>query len=78
MPRSIELRDSGGQTIEEKTLKTYQCDLWRGGFEGFLSSGAQTFCLFIAIRFFNAGETIKALIAAAPFMGMFLSMLLLH
>ena len=78
MPRSIELRDSGGQTIEEKTLKTYHCDLWRGGFEGILSSGAQTFCLFIAIRFFNAGETIKALIAAAPFMGMFLSMLLLH
>ena len=78
MPRSIELRESGGQTIEEKTLKTYHCDLWRGGFEGVLSSGAQTFCLFIAIRFFNAGETIKALIAASPFMGMFLSMLLLH
>ena len=78
MPRSIELRESGDQTLEEKTLKTYHCDLWRGGFEGVLSSGAQTFCLFIAIRFFNAGETIKALIAAAPFMGMFLSMLLLH
>lgn len=78
MPRSIELRESGDQTLEEKTLKTYHCDLWRGGFEGILSSGAQTFCLFIAIRFFNAGETIKALIAAAPFMGMFLSMLLLH
>jgi len=72
------LRESGDQTLEEKTLKTYHCDLWRGGFEGILSSGAQTFCLFIAIRFFNAGETIKALIAAAPFMGMFLSMLLLH
>ncbi len=78
MPRTIELREPGGQTLEEKTLKTYHCDLWRGGFEGVLSSGAQTFCLFIAIRFFNAGETIKALIAAAPFMGMFLSMLLLH
>ena len=78
MPRSIELRESGDQTLEEKTIKTYHCDLWRGGFEGILSSGAQTFCLFIAIRFFNAGETIKALIAAAPFMGMFLSMLLLH
>ena len=78
MPRSIELRESRDQTLEEKTLKTYHCDLWRGGFEGILSSGAQTFCLFIAIRFFNAGETIKALIAAAPFMGMFLSMLLLH
>ena len=78
MPRSIELREPGGETLEEKTVKTYHCDLWRGGFEGVLSSGAQTFCLFIAIRFFNAGETIKALIAAAPFMGMFLSMLLLH
>ena len=78
MPRSIELRETGGETLEEKTVKTYHCDLWRGGFEGVLSSGAQTFCLFIAIRFFNAGETIKALIAAAPFMGMFLSMLLLH
>ena len=78
MPRAIELKETGDQTLEEKTLKTYHCDLWRGGFEGVLSSGAQTFCLFIAIRFFNAGETIKALIAAAPFMGMFLSMLLLH
>ena len=78
MSRAIELRETGGKSLEEKTLKTYHCDLWRGGFEGVLSSGAQTFCLFIAIRFFNAGETIKALIAAAPFMGMFLSMLLLH
>ena len=78
MSRAIELRETDDQTLEEKTLKTYHCDLWRGGFEGVLSSGAQTFCLFIAIRFFNAGETIKALIAAAPFMGMFLSMLLLH
>ena len=78
MSRAIELKETGDQTLEEKTLKTYHCDLWRGGFEGVLSSGAQTFCLFIAIRFFNAGETIKALIAAAPFMGMFLSMLLLH
>ena len=78
MSRAIELRETDDQTLEEKTLKTYHCDLWRGGFEGVLSSGAQTFCLFIAIRFFNAGETIKAFIAAAPFMGMFLSMLLLH
>lgn len=63
---------------EDKTRKTYHCDLWRGGFEGVLSSGAQTFCLFIAIRYFNADEVTKALIAAAPFMGMFLSMALLH
>lgn len=72
------MRESADRTLQEKTQKTYRCDLWRGGFEGVLSSGAQTFCLFIAIRFFNAGEITKALIAAAPFMGMFLSMVLLH
>jgi hypothetical protein len=65
-------------TSVQITQKTYICDLWRGGFEGVLSSGAQTFCLFIAIRYFNAEEITKALIAAAPFMGMFLSMVLLH
>jgi predicted MFS family arabinose efflux permease len=65
-------------TSEKITQKTYKCDLWRGGFEGVLSSGSQTFCLFIAIRYFNAEEFTKALIAAAPFMGMFLSMALLH
>ena len=72
------MKESAYLNLEEKTQKTYRCDLWRGSFEGVLSSGSQTFCLFIAIRFFNAGETTKALIAAAPFMGMFLSMLLLH
>ena len=78
MQGSIELRFSDNPGLIDKTKKTYLCDLWRGGFEGVLSSGAQTFCLFIAIRFFNAGDIIKALIAASPFMGMFLSMLLLH
>jgi MFS family permease len=65
-------------TANQITEKTYKCDLWRGGFEGALSSGAQTFCLFIAIRYFNAGDITKSLIAAAPFMGMFLSIFLLH
>ncbi|MFQ5449151.1 MAG: MFS transporter [Nitrospinaceae bacterium] len=60
------------------TLKTYRYDLWRGGFEGVLSTGAQTFCLFIAIRYYHAGETVKSLIASAPFMGMFLSLILVH
>jgi len=72
------LKNSESSKLIDKTTKTYRCDLWRGGFEGVLSSGAQTFCLFIAIRFFHAGDTTKALIAASPFMGMFLSMLLLH
>jgi MFS family permease len=60
------------------TRKTYTCDLARGGFEGMLATGSQTFCLFIAIRYFNADENLKSLIAAAPFMGMFLSVILLH
>lgn len=60
------------------TRRTYHCDLARGGFEGILSTGSQTFCLFIAIRYFHAGENLKSLIAAAPFMGMFLSVILLH
>lgn len=71
-------QDRSTLSSDQITQKTYKCDLWRGGFEGVLSSGAQTFCLFIAIRYFNAGEVTKSLIAAAPFMGMFLSMLLLH
>ena len=71
-------QDHSSLTSDEITQKTYKYDLWRGGFEGVLSSGSQTFCLFIAIRYFNAEETTKALIAAAPFMGMFLSMVLLH
>ena len=71
-------QDRSSLTANEITQKTYKCDLWRGGFEGVLSSGAQTFCLFIAIRYFDAGEILKSLIAAAPFMGMFFSMVLLH
>ena len=50
--------------------KTFKYDLWRGFFEGVLSTGSQTFVLFIAIRHFNADETTKALIGAAPFIGM--------
>lgn len=50
----------------------------RGSCDGVLSAGIQTFALFIAIRHYHAGETIKSLIAASPFMGMFLSMLLVH
>ena len=58
--------------------QTYRCDLWRGFFDGALSAGAQTFSLFIAIRYYSAGEGIKSLIASAPFMGMILSLLLVH
>lgn len=69
------------KTISAKSdisRQTYVCDLFRGGFDGVLHTGAQTFALFIAIRYFDANDAMKSLIAAAPFMGMFLSMLLVH
>ena len=65
-------------TTSEIRRQTYRCDLWRGFFEGILSAGIQTFALLIAIRYYNAGEGLKSLIAAAPFMGMVLSLPLVH
>jgi MFS family permease len=57
---------------------TYRYDLWRGAFRGVLSTGATTFGLFIAIRYFHSGDTLKSVIAGAPFLGMFLSVPLVH
>jgi len=65
-------------TTSELHKTTYKYDLWRGFFEGVMSSGIQTFALFIAIRYYNAGEGIKSLIAAGPFIGMVLSLPLVH
>lgn len=65
-------------TTSEIRDQTYKYDLRRGFFEGILSAGIQTFALFIAIRYYNAGEGLKSLIAAAPFMGMMLSLPLVH
>ncbi len=72
------MKDYSNLSKPDITRRTYTCDLARGSFEGMLSTGSQTFCLFIAIRYFNADETLKSLIAAAPFMGMFLSLILVH
>lgn len=65
-------------TTSEIRKRTYRYDLLRGSFEGILSAGIQTFALLIAIRYYNAGEGLKSLIAASPFMGMILSLLLVH
>jgi hypothetical protein len=58
--------------------KTFRYDLWRGGFDGVLDTGTNTFNLFIAIRYFDAGTGAKSLIAAAPWIGMVLSLALVH
>lgn len=65
-------------TTSEIRRETYRYDLWRGFFEGLLSAGIQTFALLIAIRYYHAGEWSKSLIASAPFMGMILSLFLVH
>tara|TARA_B100001964_G_scaffold176517_1_gene194458 strand:+ start:5173 stop:6402 length:1230 start_codon:yes stop_codon:yes gene_type:complete len=70
--------DYSSLTPSEIRDKTYKYDLRRGFFEGILSAGIQTFALFIAIRYYNAGEGLKSLIAAGPFMGMVLSLPLVH
>ena len=58
--------------------RTYKYDMWRGAFRGVLTSGANSFSLFIAIRYFHAGDAAKSLIGAAPFIGMALSLFLVH
>ncbi|MCH8207650.1 MAG: MFS transporter [Nitrospinae bacterium] len=65
-------------TSAEITQKTYRFDMLRGGCRGVLTTATQTFGLFIAIRYFDAGFLAKSLIGAAPFMGMFLSLALVY
>ncbi len=60
------------------TQSTYRLDLVRGSLRGIITTGAQTFVLFIAIRYFHASDSVKAFIGAAPFLGMFLSVFGLH
>lgn len=64
--------------LSENCRRTFRLDLLRGMFRGVLTSGTQTFGLFIAIRYFQANDICKSLIGAAPFIGMLLSLLLVH
>ncbi|MFQ5673292.1 MAG: MFS transporter [Nitrospinales bacterium] len=70
--------DATAQQKSDIAGHTYRCDLLRGGFDGVIDTGASTFALFIAIRLFNAGPETKAMIAAAPWFGMVVSLLLVH
>ncbi|MDH5762441.1 MAG: MFS transporter [Nitrospinota bacterium] len=65
-------------TPEIIAQKTFRWDLARGFFRGVITSGTQTFGLFIAIRYFDAGLLSKSLIGSAPFMGMIFSLFLFH
>ncbi len=73
------MNSDGHNPDQAETLRTtYRYDLWRGAFRGTLSVGATNVGLFVVIRHFNADETIKSLVASAPFIGMFLSVFLVH
>ena len=63
---------------EALARQTFRWDLLRGFFRGVLTSGTQTFGLFIAIRYFDADLFSKSLIGSAPFIGMLLSLFLFH
>lgn len=69
---------SAALDAETRTRRTFRLDLARGVFRGILTSGTQTFGMFIAIRVFQAGDTSKALIGSAPFIGMLVSLLFVH
>jgi len=72
------MTDSSNLTPENLAQKTFRWDLLRGFFRGIITSGTQTFGLFIAIRYFNADLFSKSLIGSAPFMGMLFSLFLFH
>ncbi len=70
--------DSSNLSPELLAQKTFRWDLLRGLFRGVLTSGTQTFVLFIAIRYFHTGLFSKSLIGSAPYIGMIFSLLLFH
>ncbi len=55
------------------TATTYLYERWRAIATGVLETAGQTFLLLIAVRYFNAGATAKALIAAGGSVGLVLT-----
>ncbi len=51
------------------TRTTYRLELWRSAASGVLETAGNTFLLLIAVRFYQAGATAKALIAAGSSVG---------
>lgn len=72
------MTDASDLAPDIRAQKTFRWDLLRGFFRGIITSGTQTFGLFIAIRYFNADLLSKSLIGSAPFMGMLFSLFLFH
>ncbi len=66
------------QSFDEVAQKTYAVECRRAVTSGILETAESTFLLLIAVRFFNAGATSKALIAAAGSFGFLLAPFVTH
>ncbi|HEY6227828.1 MAG TPA: hypothetical protein VI282_11965, partial [Verrucomicrobiae bacterium] len=59
--------------LAEKTAITFRHERWRAVSAGILETAANTFLLIIAVRWFHAGSTSKALVAGGGSFGLFLT-----
>ena len=59
--------------VESATDRTYRYERWRAVTGGILETAGTTFLLLIAVRWFHAGATSKALIAGGGSLGLILS-----
>ncbi len=59
--------------MEQRTRLTFRWERWRSVTAGILESAGSTFLLLIAVRWFDAGATAKAMIAAGGSVGLLAS-----
>ena len=59
--------------LEERTALTFRHERWRAFSAGILESAGTTFLLVIAVRYFEAGATAKALVAGGGSFGLLIS-----
>ncbi|NQU09494.1 hypothetical protein HQ590_01775, partial [bacterium] len=60
--------------VANPTTTTYYYERWRAVAHGVIETAGQTFLLLIAVRYFQAGATAKALIASGLSVGFLLSL----
>jgi MFS family permease len=59
--------------LHERTAITFRHERWRAVSAGILETAAQTFLLIVAVKWFHAGSTSKALVAGGGSFGLFLT-----
>jgi MFS family permease len=59
--------------VESNTARTYRYEKWRAVASGVLETAGTTFLLLIAVRWFQAGATAKALVAGGGSVGLMVS-----